>query len=181
MNIDKDAVLKTFEYILLEEVNYEGLPQEWLDIRKDMVPVINEAFLCGCAFIEKKILERDEFDFIGKKGEYSKIQVKHFYGSLSPLFEELLPIWDTWLEFDPTDYNPKLFKGSMVINSKDCSLNLIIELPEKRAIEITMKNQGSENCIEACSMLYYDDSWKEDRIFCDLKHGIGDKKENASL
>lgn len=163
MNIDKKAVLEAFEYLLLKEVNYEDLPQEWLDVREKMVPVINEAFCCGCEFIEKKILEKDEFDFIGKKGEYSKIQVKHFYGSMAPFFKELMPIWDTWLEFEP--YDSKLFKGTMVINSKDCSLNLIIELPEEKAIEITLGG----NFVEYCALLYYNDSWKEDRIFFDAK------------
>lgn len=176
MNINKDAVLEAFKYLLLEEINYEDLPQEWLDVREKMVPVINEAFLYGCGFIEKKILEKDEFDYIGKRGEYSRIQVKHFCGSLSPLFEDLLPIWDTYLEFEP--YDSKLFKGSMVINSKDCSLNFIIELPEKRALEVTMKNDYSKDCLQFCALHYYDDSWKEDRIYCNLKHQTENKKEN---
>lgn len=181
MNINKDKVLKSFEYLLLEEVNYEGLPQEWLDVREEMVPVVSEAFCCGCEFIEKKIKEKDKFDFIGKKGEYSEIQVKHFYSCPILLFEDLFPIGDTWLEFDPSDYNPKLFKGRMVINSKNLSLNLIIELPEERAIEITIKNNDEGNCVEYCALLYNNDDWKKNRIFCDLKHNIGDKKENACL
>lgn len=170
MNIDKDAVLKAFKYLLLEEVNYEGLPQEWLDVREKMVPVIHEAFCCGCEFIEKKILEKDGFDSIGKKGEYSNIQVKHFYGSMAPFFEELMPIWDTWLEFEP--YDDKLFKGTMVINSKNCSINLIIELPEERAIEITLGENNGEGFVGYCALLYYNDSWKKNRIFCDVKQQL---------
>lgn len=170
MNIDRNAVLEAFEYLLLKEVNYEGLPQEWLDVREKMVPVINEAFCCGCEFIEKKILEGDEFDSIGKKGEYSKIQVKHFYGSSLPLFKELLPIWDTWLEFEP--YDSKLFKGAMVINSKNCSLDLIIELPEEKAINITISNNSAENAVEFCALLYYNEEWKKDKIFCNLKQQL---------
>lgn len=167
MNIDKDAVLRAFKYFLLEEVNYEDLPQEWLDVREKMIPVLHEAFCCGCEFIEKKILEEDESDFIDKKGEYSKIQVKHSCGSMSPFFEELMFVWDTWLEFEP--YDSKLFKGTMVINSKDYSMNLIIELPEEKAIGITVKGNIGEDFIGYGTLLYYNDSWKEDRIFCDEK------------
>ena len=168
MNIDKKAVLEVFEYLLLKEVNYEGLPQEWIDVREKMIPVINEAFCCGCEFIEKKILEKDEFDFIGKKGEYSTIQVKYFYSPPLILFEDILYVWDTWLEFKP--YDSKLFKGTMVINSKNNSLELTIELPEEKAIEITVKNNDAENCVEYCALLHYNDEWKKDRVFCDLKH-----------
>lgn len=171
MNIDKDAVLKVFKYLLLEEVNYEDLPQEWLDVREKMIPVINEAFCCGCEFSEKKILEGDESDFISKEGEYSKIQLKHFYGFFAPLFTELLPIWDTWLEFKP--YDSKLFKGTMVINSKNLNLDLIIELPEEKAINITINDNSAGNAVEYCALLYYNDQWKKDKIFCDLKQYLG--------
>lgn len=168
MNIDKKAVLEAFEYLLLKEVNYEGLPQEWIDVREKMIPVINEAFCCGCEFIEKKVLEKDAFDFIGKKGEYSTIQVKHFYSPPLALFEDILYVWDTWLEFKP--YDSKLFKGIMVINSKNNSLELTIELPEEKAIEITVKNNDAENCVEYGALLHYNDEWKKDRVFYDLKH-----------
>lgn len=170
MNINRTAVLEAFEYLLLEEVNYDGLPQEWLDVREKMVPVINEAFCCGCEFLEKKILEKDEFDFIGKEGEYSRIQVDRFYKSPTPLFEELVPIWDTWLKFKP--YDGKLFRGTMVIDSKNCNLDLFIELPEEKTIEISISNNKHVNFVEYCALLHNNGDWKKNKIFCDLKHGL---------
>ena len=164
MNIDKKAVLEAFEYLLLKEVNYEGLPQEWINVREKMIPVINEAFCCGCEFIEKKILEKDAFDFIGKKGEYSTIQVKHFYNPPLVLFEDILYVWDTWLEFKP--YDPKLFKGNMIINSKNNILELTIELPEEKALEIRLKENHKEGNVEYCALIHYkEEEMRQNKIY----------------
>lgn len=166
MNIDKDAVLQAFEYLLLKEANFEDLPQEWLDVREKMIPVINEAFCCGCEFVEKKILEGDAFDCIGKKGEYSEICVTHFYEPLLPLFESILPIQETWLKFDPTNYNPELFKGTMIINSKNNSISIIIDLPEEKALEIGLKENHKEGNVEYCALIHYkEEEMRQNKIY----------------